>query len=655
MKICPTCKANYDDETRFCPADGTLLLTDFDVVHPGKVLHRQYEVEREISREGGWTVYEGTVAATKQKISIRVMPLSALGDGSHLEKYTERLNVLQKKAYPGLIRILHFGILENSFFHVITEGVEGQRLEKLMEDVGTFSVSLSLTIMEQCLAILRFLHEIGLLHATLTPAKIFLHQSLDRHFIKVDATDFYLGENVPDGYTAPELFYGHKPGVQSDVYSAGAILYKMLTGLSPYPREVFLARPGSDFPVAVPVHRTEREKVSRKLSKIVHNAIQWRPPQRFPNIASFAQALSGVKPARSYKKIWIAIVLVVLLYIVPRTFYFQIQSALRNLVGGERPSSQEGPDLRKLPQNYYAGKIQEALSEYQKELATIRPRQFPRRADLLFEVDGSCGPNLDVGDIPEQLRDEFAGNHRRLSPNATVMGAVSGREWLVRDPGQSREYLLVREEATVSVYLHAMREIKGGKVSNPQDDDPETILPFYVDCTEVTNEQYRLFTEETGHVPPPYWSGAHCPVSQENYPVVEVTWYDAALYAAWAGKKLPTESQWELAARGESSARWPWGDEWKKCANLKSDCMLPAGQFGKEWSEEWKCPRGVVDMAGNVWEWTDTWYDSLLHEDRVIKGGSFLSDYDQAAITYRDGFFPASRRRDIGFRCIIQD
>jgi formylglycine-generating enzyme required for sulfatase activity len=185
---------------------------------------------------------------------------------------------------------------------------------------------------------------------------------------------------------------------------------------------------------------------------------------------------------------------------------------------------------------------------------------------------------------------------------------------------------------------------------------------YWVDKCLVTVAQYRKFCESAGRNMPlmPSWGW------RDDHPIVNVTWNDALAYAQWAGKRLPTEAEWEKAARGSDGRQYPWGNEWdaSKCAhsvNAQLGSTKPVGSYPAGAS-----PYGCLDMAGNVCEWCADWYEPDYYrtgpdrnpkgpgsgELRVLRGGSW--DYDDTRYfrcACRDHYPPRHRLVVIGFRC----
>ena len=194
---------------------------------------------------------------------------------------------------------------------------------------------------------------------------------------------------------------------------------------------------------------------------------------------------------------------------------------------------------------------------------------------------------------------------------------------------------------------------------------------FAIDQVEVTNGRYMAFVATTGHRNPPNPYGAGPLLSAkgiEQLPVVQVTWYDAKAYCSWAKKRLPTEAEWEKAARGTDSRKFPWGNE---------EATPLWANFDREWEEEktlhpvgtlpgGDSPYGVKDMSGNAREWVQDWYDAEYYRRapdrnpkgpekgivRSIRGGSWHSPVSDITTSARGRGGFALQTHGTGFRCV---
>lgn len=195
-----------------------------------------------------------------------------------------------------------------------------------------------------------------------------------------------------------------------------------------------------------------------------------------------------------------------------------------------------------------------------------------------------------------------------------------------------------------------------------------TIPAFWIDIYPITNHKYKEFCDAVGKPWPSHWSNrvvvekksflrtkrvvsdsAGFPEELSNHPVVNVRWDDAVEFAEWAGKRLPTQQEWEKAARGENGSLYPWGDEFNKDACNHNEIVggtTPVGYY-----KEFGSPYGCHDMSGNVLEWTSSDYEEK-EEGKVLRGGSWYHYELMVTTVYRYRISPLSRLENmIGFRC----
>ena len=193
----------------------------------------------------------------------------------------------------------------------------------------------------------------------------------------------------------------------------------------------------------------------------------------------------------------------------------------------------------------------------------------------------------------------------------------------------------------------------------------ETIIPeeiksslFYMDAYEVTVGQFKKFLKSSGYKPDDAinWNDVYEYSPTEKHPMIYVNWHDATAYSRWTGKRLPTEEEWEFAARGGlKNKEYPWGDN----ESLARDYANCDGTGGKDKWDQSTAPvgsfkpngYGLYDIAGNVWEWCQDWSDRNKY-GRVLRGGSWLNPTDLLRVAYRYYSLPNARAYDSGFRCV---
>ena len=207
-------------------------------------------------------------------------------------------------------------------------------------------------------------------------------------------------------------------------------------------------------------------------------------------------------------------------------------------------------------------------------------------------------------------------------------------------------------------------EFAFGSEDGKEDETPQhTVMidGFNIDIHPVSYAEYKEFVDDTGYEPPRNWEDGQIPAGKEDNPVVWVSYEDAVVYCDWAGKRLPTEIEWEKAARGTDGLVYPWGDTFDsaKCNSQEAGIQ---DTTAVDSYPEGASPYGVLDMSGNVWEWTDSWYQgysgSLYSlerygtEYRVLRGGSWYDSSERVRTTARNSAKPGFSFSTIGFRCV---
>jgi sulfatase modifying factor 1 len=334
------------------------------------------------------------------------------------------------------------------------------------------------------------------------------------------------------------------------------------------------------------------------------------------------------------------------------------------------------------------GRYQQALVAYDAAIGLNdrNPRTFFERG-LAYAALGEAGPALDdleialglgrtcsYGAWEEWVQGEVIGDERLLVALWREPGAYPGLSELAPTPValQAGDVLYWAQDRSTMAYVPGVAE--GALLLDP----------FWIDEHEVTNAQFQRFVQETGHqthveelgkgwrwtstgimwLPGWDWRHPQGPGSSidglAQHPVVLVNWNDARAYCAWAGKRLPADDEWEVAAMGSDGRRYPWGDQEPAGEYLNyCDARCPWGEGADDdgfpgTAPVCQFPRGVspyglCDVGGNVWEWVDAWH--TVEGKRVIRGGAWSHPASDARASLRVGHEPDGALDVLGFRC----
>lgn len=229
--------------------------------------------------------------------------------------------------------------------------------------------------------------------------------------------------------------------------------------------------------------------------------------------------------------------------------------------------------------------------------------------------------------------------HEKTQPPPPLL--LKGKLWLPT--------ILHEKDHTVMVLINAGSPETSGET--PEKHRPTQVQPFYMDQHEIRVKEFSAFDAKYDEKP---HSLNHRPCP--DCPAMGIDWFRANDYCQWAGKRLPTEAEWEFAAQGQSNNMWPWGNQFlPKHANLHGEedgylLAAPVGSFPQGTS-----PYGVLDMIGNVWEWVanpNTAKDAVRKTmTYAVKGGGWTSSPESIKITTRNVAEPTLKNPTFGFRC----
>jgi len=323
----------------------------------------------------------------------------------------------------------------------------------------------------------------------------------------------------------------------------------------------------------------------------------------------------------------------------------------------------------------------------ERDLAIIRVKVYGRPLMKMTGDDPEVGSKAYVIGAPEGL--EYSISDGLVSQVRTVEGIKVYQFTCPASPGSSGGPLVNEKGEAIGVVSFQFREgqnlnfaipaayvlgLDGSLPTQPwpmvlsalrADNVNEMVyvsdFRFYIDRYEVTNGHYAEFVSASGHRAPDSadygkdswntWSGSRPPSGNEDHPVVGVSWDDAKRYCEWAGKRLPTEEEWQQACQGKDGRTYPWGSSFGSGnANIEGSGdgyakTAPVGSFSGGAS-----PYGAMDMSGNVWEWTSSLYQNGK-DYRVLRGGSWYYVAEDARCEGRSYNVPVVRNHLYGFRC----
>lgn len=598
---------------------------------------------------------------------------------------------IEASGHPNVMSVLDM-FAHQEHMIIVSEYAEGGSLHGWLKrpDGKVRSQEKAVKMMLGILGGIEHLHSRNVVHRDLKPDNILLQGNFPR------ITDFGISRIVSSNsmltrvvgspaYMSPESFEGIK-SPQTDIWSAGVILHEMLSGKLPF-------KANTIFGLATAIRNSEPnplpETVPVELRNIVERALHKKLEDRYPAVGEMRSELERVAldlkisstrppPIRERRTNDPG-------FIDPgaRTEpvedYIGRESIITSSLDGlENPGVLQLIDTQSTrpaiidatQRTGEPGRDLQTRSENEMAAAGLVPLKRPNTMFSPGPMAAVAGGLAGGGLLQIFAIFLFLSLISRIFVASGFFPSATGKAGKIptEAPAGAPPIIPVIEAPPDMVFVPGGEFTMGRDAAQIPDDVRKHLdeMPahkvavgsFYIDIYEVTNEEYGKFVKETGHKVPPQWMNTY-PKGEAKFPVVGVDWDDARAYAEWKQKRLPTEEEWEFAARGKDGFLYPWGNIWEsENANIKKDGVKSVGSFPG------KSPFGIYDMIGNAWEWTASDFKAypngrLLDADgkenlKTIRGNSFGGTKEFATATYRTGQ-PATGAEAYysrtGFRC----
>jgi len=687
--ICSSCGNQNAENARFCNGCGATLQAQSDkaagaILGDGAVLEQKqrdprlgksidgrYRIDGLVGVGGMGTVYRATRLLIGDEVAIKILHPDQT-DANSSERFRREAQAAARLKHPNAVSIYDFGVSADGLQYLVMEFVEGESLREATKQ-GPLGFAAVVEIISQVCAALDEAHRRHIIHRDIKPDNIIIDSTPGG--LRVKVLDFGIAKLRDDTashitqtgsvmgtphYMSPEQCLGEELDSRADIYSVGIVLYEMLCGRVPFNSPISTAVVVQHVSQPPPSLREINPAVPRALEAVVLHAIEKARNARPPTAGELAQELRAAlrgedAPAHSVAG-----------FQAPLSFPPNVVSD-EETIERRKAVSPSQPDLSKtvyLPSprggSPSLGGVSRLTAENGAATTASLKQSIPTKyvgaglaalAIVALVLVFALWPRADkekkttesVASRNTQPAQETASNPPVSSPAqpkaAVDQGAPAGMVAVV-----GGDYLM------------------GSNVGDP-DSRPAhlvTVKPFYLDAHEVTCEAYKRFVDKDRSAMPANWTNGTYPPGTGNQPVTGITWEQATAYARSIGKRLPTEQEWEFAARGPAGLPYPWGTTWKRgCANAADEGRARNG-LTNVGSYNCESPFGVQDLIGNAWEWTASDWSPYpggrlanpsSGGEKVIRGGSWESAPNYASATYRSGYKGVGDKT--GFRCAM--
>jgi serine/threonine protein kinase len=618
----------------------------------------RYQILERLGEGGMATVYKAYDSRLDREVAIKVIRRDAFPADQMemlLKRFERESKSLARLSHPNIVGVLDYGEHEGSPY-LVMEYLSGGTLKELLGKPMPWQDAIALIL--PIARALEYVHDRNIINRDVKPSNVLMTEKgmpmlTDFGLVKVfgdeakDSTNLTSsgsGLGTPD-YMAPEQWTG-EPTAQSDLYSLGVVLYEMITGHRPYtadtPAGVLLKQATEPLPLPKQYISDLPQNVEAVLLKVLAK----QPKDRYPDMHTFVEELQNLLAGKN------------VLATLTKT------ETLREQMTGKIRRPQSDPSAQAAASRSRMVPILAGLGGLCL-IAAVGGYLFLSNSGLLIATTPTDTATLPPTAIEIPATEEI---------EATAVPVDVATEVVPTEPAISTEF---KDEKNVTMVY-----IPGGEFTLGTDETGDvgstpahevSVDAFYIDKYEVTNEAYDacVYAVECRR---PLKTGSATRNTYFNndvfakYPVIYVDWKMAVAYCEWRGARLPTEAEWEKAARGMEDERiYPWGDTAVDCsfANIHgcTGDTVPVDQYATGQS-----PYGVYGMSGNVWEWTSSLlapypYDATdgredpdERGERIARGGgwrAFGGNGENSRVDTRLKLDPGYGGLYVGIRCAL--
>ncbi len=604
----------------------------------------RYHIIEQLGQGGMATVYKAFDTRLEREVAVKVLRKGLFGEDV-LERVSARFEreakAVAKLMHPNIVRVHDYGEYQGQPYLVMEYLPGGTLKDRLTKPISWRKAVQLLIPVAQALD---YAHENQIVHRDIKPSNILLTSKgqpmlTDFGIAKIldledgqTLTAAGVGVGTPE-YMAPEQGLGVEIDGRADIYSLGVVLYEMITGRKPFQADTPMAVVLKQMTDPLPRPSNYVSDLPEAMEQLLIKAMAKEPENRYEDMTTFSAAME-------------------------RLFSGQTEPT----VGKTASDAHQTRDDLDIPLPEQPEEKRERKSK-QSRIAKIPRWMFGTLLAIVLILGGIwIGIGMDdagpLAWIATETQTPVTTSTVTLTPYITVTPT----------PRISMTQVSVVDNM-VMVFVPA-GEFQMGDNNGDVDEKPlhQVYLDdYWIDQTEVTNYQYDKCVA-TGACDPPSNQTFFSDRDYIAHPVVFVSWFDALTYCNWAGRRLPTEAEWEKAAGGKlGEEKFPWGNDIPVCTHGANNgaqykqCdgqTLPIKSFAEQ-------SYGVYDMAGNVWEWVSDWYDENYYivsspinptgppsgDNRVLRGGSWSTSSGELRSATRASNDPSGVWNVVGFRC----